>query len=176
MHVYLRYQYRTLGKEYTVLFLFLNSDRSRHPPRPCQNILSSYVTYRMRFRLYVFVPRRRDRSPVTKNMWFYIDIDLGVPCGSDILRSRIPPRYSVNLRARIAKRDLLVALVALAPTHTHRMHETGRRRAPQQRRSTARSRGRERGGVAARGARRPSAALRFPAMRARRANTVTTAC
>ena len=35
-----------------------------------------------------------------------------------ILRSRIPPRYSANLRARIAKRDLAVALVALAPTHT----------------------------------------------------------
>ena len=70
-------------------------------------------------------------------MRFYIltHCDLGVPCGSDkgyIAIPRIPPRYSVSLRARIAKRDLAVealALVALAPTHTHRMHETGRQSA-----------------------------------------------
>lgn len=60
-------------------------------------------------------------SPVkkTKNICgFYIDIDLGVSCGSDIAIPNSAPRYSANLRARIAKRDLAVALVALAPTHT----------------------------------------------------------
>ena len=69
-------------------------------------------------------------------MRFYIltHCDLGVPCGSDkgyIAIPRIPPRYSVSLRARIAKRDL-ARRARGSRTHTHTSHARDR---PTERRS-----------------------------------------